>query len=89
MTSQKEIIQNILNKDKKSSGISEISHFTPEEKCTAIYNWKRNSEVEFDLSFVESVHDYYLKWGKCSDKQIYALDRIIKKFKIDIERWCL
>ena len=66
-----------------------LSHFTPAEKCTAIYRWQQSSNVTFDLSFVESIHDYYIQRGRCSDKQIAALDKILNKFNIDLDRWCM
>lgn len=62
-------------------------HYSVDEKCNSIYNWNRNNDVEFDLSFVESIHDYYLSKGKCSYKQTASLDNIIEKFKIDVGRW--
>ncbi len=81
-------IQRILNKD-KSEADNNISHFTIEEKCSAIANWYQCSEIKFDMSFVNSVHDHFIRFGKCSEKQIYAVDKIINKFKIDVDRWVL
>jgi len=65
-----------------------LTNFTPDEKCNAIYNWKMNSSVNLNLSFVESVHDFYLKRGEVTSKQEAALDNIITKFNIDLDRWC-
>lgn len=85
---QNDAIKRIMGKN-ISSMDTNTAHFTVDDKCTSIYHWRKNSDVQFDLSFVESVHDHFLKYGKCSDKQISALDKIISKFSIDVDKWCL
>lgn len=61
--------------------------FTLEEKLTAIYRWKRHSGVNFDLTFVESVHESYIKYKKVSEKQMAGIDKIIARFNIDLDTW--
>jgi hypothetical protein len=84
---QLEKINRIIGKGNASKADQNLAHFNVDEKCTAIYNWKNNTKTEFDMSFVESVHDYFERMGRCSNNQIIALDKIINKFKIDISKW--
>ena len=85
-TSEIDKIQKILKK-KPIEVNQNISHYNADDKCTAIFNWQVNTESSFDLSFVESVHNYYIRHGRCSEKQTIAIDNIITRFNIDIDRW--
>jgi len=84
---QKDAVRRILNKNKNQTCI-ETAHYSIDEKCHAIFNWKKNSGVIFDSSFVESIYDYFLKYGTCSERQVASIDNIIKRFAIEIDRWC-
>ena len=88
MATQIEKIRKILG-EKSTTQEIEIAHFTMEEKFSAIYNWKSHADVNFDLSFVESVHDKFLSYGRCTPRQIAAIDRILGRYRIDVGRWCL
>ena len=53
------------------------------EKCQNIIDWKaENPQKEFDLEFIESVHDQLEKGSEPSAKQMEAIDRIIDAFGI-------
>lgn len=80
-------IQKTLNKSPRTVE-NVLSHYTVDEKCTAIYAWKKSDNKTFDLSFVESVHDHFLRYGQASTSQIEALDNILRKFKISVTKWC-
>lgn len=86
-------MQNDLKKIKEIMGDNaplkslQVNQYQPDEKISAIYNWKRASSVSFDTSFVDSLYDQYLQRGKLSDKQVAALDKIITKFNICLDTW--
>lgn len=89
MQNQEQIdkIQSIMGSNKKRKSVDELSHYTPEEKIQAIYNWKRASSVSFKTDFVDSLYDQFIDRGTLSNNQIAALDRIIQKFNISLDTW--
>lgn len=62
-------------------------HVPTEDKCAAILAWAKATEVNFDTSFVDNVHNYIMTSGKCSDKQTSAIDKIISRFSINLTEW--
>ena len=64
-----------------------VAHFKPDEKCNAIYNFMRNNDISFSTAFVDSVYDQYLQRGAISERQESAIDNILKKFNIDLDKW--
>lgn len=55
-----------------------------EEKIDLVLKWAENVP-EFDITFIESLKDYYDQHSELTFAQSEALDRIIKKWNIDID----
>lgn len=55
---------------------------TEEEKIELILTWA-DDNPNFDTAFVESLKESFEKWGRLSEKQIWALDHIIEEWGID------
>ena len=82
----KKSITEILNTKPKEDG--NIAHYSAQEKCMAITEFMRSNTINFDLTFVKSVDDYYSTNGHCSHAQIGALDKIIRSYNISVGMWC-
>lgn len=54
-----------------------------DEKCTIILKWAAQTKIKFDTSTVKGIQE----WGQSHDftlSQQYAIDNIIKGFKIKL-----
>ena len=64
------------------------TEFSENDKIRAVLNWSKRlnhkeGEIKFDTKFVESIAN----WGKLTYKQREALDKIIIKWHIDVEKY--
>jgi len=62
-----------------------LDHFSAKEKCDAILNFNRNSEVGLDTTFVESVNNRISARGNATFKQEEALNNIINGYNINMD----
>jgi len=87
--SEIERIQKVMNKYDKSETDLNYAHFDMDNKCSAILNFMETNSIEFNTAFVDSVHEQFLRRGYSSESQIRAIDNIISKYSIDVNRWYL
>ena len=70
------------------------SHYRPPEyvddddetKIAAVLKWAEENP-DFDTSFIDSLDDWLSKGRDLTDAQETALNRIIKRFRINIKDW--
>lgn len=80
------IIRNILSKPEKKQDT--LASYGIDEKIKAIINWKSElNKRTFDLSYIESLREDYIRFGSLSDAQEDALDNIIRRFRIIVSNW--
>ena len=83
-------IRKILDRTSKEDlEAGNYAHFTVGEKCDAIKNWANANNTNFNLNFVNSVEDYFSNRGMATAAQESAINKIISKWKIDIDKWCM